>query len=66
MTSAYVTNTDHLKANTYTKTGYHFAGWALSAEDAASSTVAYTDGQLMSDITESKTPLELFAVWVAE
>ena len=46
-----------LSANTFTREGYTFAGWATSA----CGTVAYTDGQSIS-ITA---PMTLYAVWKA-
>jgi len=60
MASHYLTNTGSLKANTFTNTGKTFAGWNTKADGSGTS---YTDGQLMSDLTESKTPLTLYAQW---
>ena len=60
MTSHYLTNTGSLKTNTFTNTGKTFAGWNTKADGSGAS---YSDGQLMSDIVESKEPLTLYAQW---
>lgn len=62
MTSHYLTSTTpgNLKTNTFTKNGYVFKGWNTKADGSGT---AYTDGQLMEDIVESKTPLTLYAQW---
>ena len=63
MTSHYLTNTGNLKTNTFTKDGYVFMGW--NTEPDGSGTY-YKNGKLMSDLTESKTPLTLYAQWIDE
>ena len=50
----------NLTANTYTRTGYTFAGWATSADGE----VVYTDGQSVQDLTTViGANIELFAKW---
>ena len=52
-----------LTSNTWTRTGYTFAGWATSS---SSTTVAYTDGQSVKNLTStSGGTVDLYAVWVA-
>ncbi len=58
MTSHYLKAGDSLKTNAFTRSGYVFAGW----KDADNN--EYTDGQVMTDLAESKTPLELYAQWI--
>ena len=48
-----------LATNTFTRDGYVFSGW----KDADNN--EYTDEQVMTGLTESKTPLELYAQWDA-
>ena len=60
MTSEYLKAGDSLKKNAFTRNGYEFAGW----KDADNN--EYTDEQVMADLTESKTPLELYAQWNAK
>ena len=60
MTSHYLTNTGSLKTNVFTNTGKTFAGWNTEPDGSGT---PYTDGQLMDDIVESKTPLTLYAQW---
>ena len=48
-----------LTSNTFTKSGYTFAGWATSAADASAGTVTYADGASYP-FTNSIT---LYAVW---
>ncbi len=62
MTSHYLTNTGSLKANAFVKSGFVFGGWNTVADGSG---VDYTDGQVMSDLTESKTPLTLYAMWLS-
>ena len=51
-----------LDANEFTKTGYHFAGWAKTA----TSGVVYTDGQLVMDLTDEQNGVvQLYARWTA-
>ena len=57
MTSGYLKAGDSLKKNTFARSGYVFTGW----KDADNN--EYTDEQVMTDLTESKTPLELYAQW---
>ncbi len=57
MTSGYLKAGDSLKKNAFTRRGFRFAGW----KDADNN--EYTDEQVMADLTESKTPLELYAQW---
>ena len=59
MTSEYLKAGDSLKKNAFTRSGYVFTGW----KDADNN--EYTDEQVMADLAESKTPLELYAQWDA-
>ena len=63
MTSHYLTNSGSLKTNVFTNTGKTFAGWNTAADGSGDE---YTDGQLMSDLVESKEPLTLYAQWLGE
>jgi uncharacterized repeat protein (TIGR02543 family) len=50
----------NLSANTYTREGYTFDGWALAADDA----VAHTDQKSVINLTaENNGTVELFAHW---
>ena len=50
----------NLTANTYTRTGYNFAGWALAADAA----VTYADGAEVSNLTsENGATFHLYAKW---
>ena len=50
----------NLAANTYTKTGYTFAGWALTTDGA----VTYTDGAEVSNLTATQgATFDLYAKW---
>ena len=49
-----------LTANTFTKTGYTFSGWATTADGAK----AYSDGESVSNLAASGT-VTLYAVWTA-
>ena len=50
----------NLTANTYTKTGYNFAGWALAADAA----VTYADEANVSNLTsENGATFHLYAKW---
>ena len=60
MTSHYLKAGGKLKKNAFTRGGYEFAGW----KDADGND--YTDEQVMTDLAESKTPLELYAQWNAK
>lgn len=62
MTSHYLTNTGSLKANAFVRNGFVFGGWNTAADGSG---VDYTDGQVMSDLTESKIPLTLYAMWLS-
>lgn len=59
MKSEYLKAGDSLKKNAFVRDGYVFTGW----KDADNND--YTDEQVMADLTESKTPLELYAQWDA-
>lgn len=48
-----------LSTNSFTKGGYHFAGWATSPGGS----VAYVDGQNVKNLADSGT-VTLYAVWV--
>ncbi len=50
-----------LTSNTFTKTGYTFKGWATSANG----TVAYTNGQSVTNIGTADSTVTLYAVWQA-
>lgn len=63
MASHYLTNSGSLKTNIFTNTGKTFAGWNTAADGSGDE---YTDGQLMSDLVESKEPLTLYAQWLGE
>ena len=52
-----VFGTGNLTANTFTREGYRFDGWATSAD---SSEVAYADG---ASVTLNDADLDLYAVW---
>ena len=52
-----------LTANTYTKTGYTFAGWATSRERADAGTVDYADGATFT--MTAINGVTLYAVWQA-
>ncbi|MCR5832473.1 MAG: BspA family leucine-rich repeat surface protein [Candidatus Saccharibacteria bacterium] len=59
MKSHYLKAGDSLKKNAFVRDGYVFTGW----KDADNN--EYIDEQVMADLTESKTPLELYAQWDA-
>jgi uncharacterized repeat protein (TIGR02543 family) len=50
----------NLTANTFTRTGYTFAGWAVSSDGTAE----YIDGQLYKAAAGANT-VDLYAVWTA-
>ena len=53
----------NLTANSYTRTGYTFAGWALTTDGA----VTYTDGAEVSNLTsENGATFHLYAKWNAK
>ena len=62
MTSYYISTktAENLKVNEYVKNGYAFIGWNTLPDGTG---IPYTDGQLMTGIEESKTPLTLYAQW---
>lgn len=50
-----------LKANTYTRDGYTFSGWAKSASSTA---IAYVDGAKVSNLSSTNgTVVNLYALW---
>ena len=50
-----------LAANTYSRMGYEFLGWATAAQ---ASSITYTDGQTVKNLTDVNSEVvELFAVW---
>jgi uncharacterized repeat protein (TIGR02543 family) len=59
MRSEYLKAGDSLTKNAFVRDGYVFTGW----KDADNN--EYTDEQVMADLAESKTPLELYAQWDA-
>lgn len=50
-----------LTANAFVKTGYHFTGWATSANGS----VVYTDKKSVTNIGDPGSTVELYAVWAA-
>lgn len=62
MTSYYIsTNTPtNLKLNEFVRDGYVFTGWNTLPDGTG---IPYTDGQLMTGLEASKTPLTLYARW---
>ena len=54
-----IENSGHLTANTFTKDGYYFMGWATSSDGA----VVYADGAEITATEDSKGPVTLYAVW---
>ncbi len=50
-----------LNANTFTKTGYHFDGWA----ESATGTVKYADKASVTSLASEGQTKTLYAVWVA-
>lgn len=54
-----IDNSGMLTANTFTREGYTFAGWATAPNGA----VGYTDGQEVTATSEDKGPVALYAVW---
>ena len=54
----------NLTANTYTRTGYTFGGWATSKERADAGTVDYTDGENVNNLTSTNEgTYHLYAKW---
>ena len=52
-------NSGNLPANSYTRAGYTFAGWALSADGP----VAYANGAAITATKDDKGHVTLYAVW---
>jgi uncharacterized repeat protein (TIGR02543 family) len=52
---------DNLRANTFTRLGYTFAGWARTSTGP----VEYTDGQSVTNMATTETVVNLYAVWNA-
>ena len=61
---AFTYNTaQNLSANTFTRTGYNFAGWNTAADGTGT---AYTDGQSVQNLTaEDGATVTLYAQWAA-
>ena len=54
----------NLTANSYTRTGYTFGGWATSKARADAGTVDYTDGQNVNNLTSTNEgTYHLYAKW---
>ena len=49
----------NLRSNSFTRTGYVFAGWAASADGAA----VYADGQSVINLTAEGGVVNLYAIW---
>ena len=62
MEQALVENGGNLPANTFTRNGYTFAGWALSADGA----VEYADEAAITATAETKGAYTLYAVWTPD
>ena len=50
-----------LNANAFTKTGYHFTGWAKTSTGA----VSFSDGETVKNLKSTAGEFPLYAVWVA-
>ena len=59
MADQMIDNSGTLTANTFTREGYTYAGWATAPNGA----VVYTDGQEVTATSEDKGPVTLYAVW---
>ena len=59
MNNQVIDNSGTLTANTFTREGYTFAGWATAPNGA----VVYTDGQEVTATSGDKGPVALYAVW---
>ena len=59
MVDQVIDNSGTLTANTFTREGYTFDGWATAPNGA----VVYTDGQEVTATSEDKGPVALYAVW---
>lgn len=61
-TSATYGTAFNLRSNSFTKTGYTFAGWATSS----SGSVVYNDGHLVNNLTQTRdATVNLYAKWTA-
>lgn len=53
-----------LTSNGFSKTGYHFYGWATSQDNANNKVRAYTNGQSVSNLTSTQNGIyDLYAIW---
>lgn len=53
-----------LTTNGYSKTGYNFGGWATSKANADAGTVAYTNGQSVTNLSSTQgATVQLWAIW---
>ena len=53
-----------LTSNGYSKTGYNFGGWATSKANADAGTVAYTNGQSVTNLSSTQgATVTLWAIW---
>ena len=52
-----------LRANTFKRKGYAFAGWAKSAAAAKEGKVAYADGKAVKNLVTTGKTVKLYAVW---
>ena len=59
MNGPVIDNIGTLPANTFTRTGYAFAGWALAPDGE----VVYADGATIKATADDKGPVTLYAVW---
>ena len=59
MDNQMIDNSGTLTANTFTREGYTFAGWATSPNGEK----VYNDGQEVTATSEDKGPVALYAVW---
>ena len=59
MANQTIENSGTLTANSFTRTGYTFAGWSMSPTGA----VAYANGASISADANNKGPVTLYAVW---
>lgn len=62
MANKEIENSAALPANTFTREGYIFAGWATAPDGD----VAYADGAEIMATEDSKGPVTLYAVWKAQ
>jgi uncharacterized repeat protein (TIGR02543 family) len=52
-----------LRANTFERKGYSFAGWAKSKAAAKAGKVAYADGKAVKNLVTTGGTVKLYAVW---